>query len=445
MSRKLVQDITQALRLNGSTAFVDATYAPELDIDEPHSFQIKFKWDGSSNTETIWANSLSSSNRNGLVLNGAAVPKSIRWGHYNGSSYVRTASTSTNATPNTWYEVIGTSDGTTLKMWVNELPTTGTDSPLLAGTTEKFHIGAGTDLTKFFKGVIAYSRFWSRTLTDAEALRLQNQESGGSLRDGLIREYGFGEQSLTSLQDTSKKDSEGDVVKGIDGTITAATPTFDVPSRPRSLVYPYVGSFNFNNSTSNLISIPSADFPVNTPTTDHYMSIVFKTKNDVTTKQHLCGRHYQNRLYIEAKKIVWQWYDGTTNDYMEITNGATPGTEHTVVAVAEGGTRRMYLNGTLFSVDGVTALTDISSAQNFQVGLLSTTVDPANLLIKRVTAGAGALTSAQVRKMYFDKKYPDNPYFDYEVTAGKVSGNAWSGINQNGNTATISNVGLVGY
>jgi hypothetical protein len=225
-NRVAVRNMGTALRFDGVDDYVEVGTVglPELAISQTQSFSMFFKWVNDSDWENLWTSSLSNNSRNGVSLRGTTT-KVLAWGHYNGSSYVRQKGTNNAIQKNQWYHVAGSFDGTTLRLWLNGVEQSRTDtSPGLSGTNS-FVIGADSDnVNKHFDGIIDEPRIWNRALTATEIQNLYLHDIVPT--DGLVAEYLFDEASGSTALDTSGN--------GNNGTITGATYTTDTPLKTRT-------------------------------------------------------------------------------------------------------------------------------------------------------------------------------------------------------------------
>ena len=106
-------------------------------------------------------------------------------------------------TAGTWYHVVGTFDGTNLKLYVNgALVASGTNSRSLTGTTLQIANGAAS----YLNGTLDEVRMYNRALSAGEVTALYNhvRKKGGLdhfLRNGLVGYWPFDEGTGTTAKD----------------------------------------------------------------------------------------------------------------------------------------------------------------------------------------------------------------------------------------------------
>jgi len=127
--------------------------------------------------------------------------------------------------PQLWYLIVGTFDGTTLRLYRNGVAVGTPITPTISSTygSNSGQIGANTGNSRYFNGIIDEPRIWNRALTAQEIANLYFNNIVP--RNGLVAEYLFNEATGTTAFDSSGN--------GNHGTITGATYTLDTPLKPR--------------------------------------------------------------------------------------------------------------------------------------------------------------------------------------------------------------------
>lgn len=212
---------------------------PSISISSTYSIVIWFKTGCDVQTEQHLINNVvSASDRN---IMGTITSGTLRFGHYDGSSYVR--SVFGNIKPNTVYCVISTGNGSELTLHINNVSQTDIGTPTSTVSTG-FVIGRRTGGTKFFNGEIYQVQFYNRLLSSTEKTHIYNAGKDTIyLQENLIASYDF--QKTTNFGKSNIIDLSGN---GIFGT--------------------FYNKFYFNRNTegscvnaSGYVDIIDADFP----------------------------------------------------------------------------------------------------------------------------------------------------------------------------------------
>ena len=107
----------------------------------------------------------------------------------------------TSFSPNTWYHVAGTYDGTTMRLYVNGLLNASMAFPGTVTGTGLFTMGRNYDNTRILNGSVDEVRVWTRTLTAAEILA--NKCSVSPTAPGLAGYWKLDNGSGTTATDAS--------------------------------------------------------------------------------------------------------------------------------------------------------------------------------------------------------------------------------------------------
>jgi len=227
-NRKALADLgTHSLIFDGVNDEVSRTTLSELGIAEMQTVCVVFKTPDPLlvTTQALVSNSSGASNRNGIMIKNDGF---LYAGHYNGTSYIRKASSDIPLAPNKLYTAIYISDGTTLKLYLNGVEQSGTDSPFLSANAG-FVLGGATDSSKLFLGTMSSVKVFNTNLSAKQVSDLYFD--GIVPRDNLVAEY-FRDPNTDGAGAVLKDSSES----RNNGAITGATWSTDVPRKARSSV-----------------------------------------------------------------------------------------------------------------------------------------------------------------------------------------------------------------
>ena len=202
--------VTPVSTFDGVDDYVAVPLTGDLSISSAHSFVIFFTYTvGTDTANSLLTHAESGSDRNGVTILNSN--KELRWGHFNGSVYIRSKSTDA-LTEGQEYCLIGTWDGSTnFNLYLDGVSQTGTNTPQLSGTN-KTRIGIDSDSsTKEHKGDIFEVAIFDDELTSGEVSSIVAAGRGGtdfSALGNCIRWFDLssgqlGNQGLPDLSATS--------------------------------------------------------------------------------------------------------------------------------------------------------------------------------------------------------------------------------------------------
>jgi hypothetical protein len=127
-----------------------------------------------------------------------------------------------------WYHVLGTYDGATVKMYVNgDLAGSAVATGTAAASTDDMRIGSGINGARFLSGNTNQVKFWTRALSAGEALSVYQGDNSASIRTSIAGEWLMNDGSGSTVADSAGTDT---------GTITAATWTTDTAYKSRAQI-----------------------------------------------------------------------------------------------------------------------------------------------------------------------------------------------------------------
>jgi len=180
----------RAMSFAGVDDYVRANLITEITREGHYTFSswIYYLGPGNGNYETIFQNSFSSTDRNGMVIDSNV----LRFGYYDGLSW-HGASGSINL--NEWSHVAGVNNGSILSLYINGELQTGTSGPYVSSDANYLYIGkasiyAEPHFWNPFNGSISDVRIYNHVLSADEIDTLYHsyrpKASSGSLQKGLV-------------------------------------------------------------------------------------------------------------------------------------------------------------------------------------------------------------------------------------------------------------------
>jgi hypothetical protein len=142
----------------------------------------------------------------------------------------------TSLSPNTWYHVAGTFDGTTMRLYINGVLNNSMAMPGSVLGSGAFSIGRDYDNTRILNGVVDEVRVWTRTLTAAEIAA--NACAVSPTAAGLAGYWKLDDGTGTIAADASGKNHPGTLIGTTNANWTTAIPTTcaaPLAARPASL------------------------------------------------------------------------------------------------------------------------------------------------------------------------------------------------------------------
>lgn len=130
---------------------------------------------------------------------------------------------------NTWYHVMCTADGTTLRQYVNGVETATVAAGAISNPSNVLRIGNGSDVTtRYLNGIVDDVRIYNRTLTAAEVKTIYKQRSTiktsaplVTAKVGLIGHWTFDKRDVSGTTVTDKSTSGKNGTLGSGASITS--------------------------------------------------------------------------------------------------------------------------------------------------------------------------------------------------------------------------------
>ena len=235
-----------------------------------------------------------------------------------------------------WYHLVGTCDGSTMKLYVNG---NLIDSKSVSGTITNYeksvyfgkHTNPHADV--YLPGLIDEIRIYSRALTASEILNHYNNPGSG-----LVAHWKFDEGSGSTAYDSSGND--------IHGTIYGATWTNGISEDALSFdgVNDYI---DFGSSTLNNVPYLSIEFWMKYRTNEGASDDETNPTNYILAKQTGTGYNRNYCLTLGSQEIYFGFCDGTSS-YSWISSGQLIANSwYHVVVTRDGSYARIYIDGEL--------------------------------------------------------------------------------------------------
>ena len=168
----VVGKIGNALNFNGASNNVLVNNSVNLNFTTSMSVSAWIKWNITPSTGAPYATIM---NKNGdsqyrLQHNGTNANFEFGVKTNVGDTYVTSL---TSPTVGTWYHLVGTWDGTLIKIYVNGvLEKTGTRTGTMPSSAILVKIGSSSSNARWFNGIIDEVNLWDRALTQAEVTQI---------------------------------------------------------------------------------------------------------------------------------------------------------------------------------------------------------------------------------------------------------------------------------
>jgi hypothetical protein len=269
-----------SLKFNGTSAKVKTSaIAAEITRTGTFSISLWFYCNDTSITQAILQNSASTSDRNGISI-GAGV---LRFGYYDGGAYT---GTSGSISSNTWYHILCTNNGGTLKLYINAVLQSGVSNPSLGAVATGLFLGTREGTDRWFGGKMTDLRVFGSVLDADDALDLYH----GKTIDTPVNQYPFTEKTGATLTD---------LIEANNGTITNATWSSELPELYSPLSIQDTGttvSYTFN--------------------TDNYQEAV-KTVIELCPENWFFRIGADDKIYLEEMESTPSHYFTIGKDIME--------------------------------------------------------------------------------------------------------------------------------
>ena len=155
--------VEKGVEFNGSSDYIDCgNPITEVSKNECHtvSMLVNATADDTVNGRIIFANTVATDNRIGILFRDGLIRVGIYDGSYNSCSGAISL--------NNWYHICYTYDTTTIILYINGITQTGVELPYLVSGS-RITIGCAIDKTqRFFDGSISDVRIYNRALSAAE-------------------------------------------------------------------------------------------------------------------------------------------------------------------------------------------------------------------------------------------------------------------------------------
>lgn len=179
---------------DGIDDYVQSPLIPSVTITGTYTFSAWVKPNSSAGTQTIFQNSNSGSDRNGMDYNN----NTVHFGYYDGSSWHGVQG---QITANVWSHVVGTNNNRTLTLYINGTPytTEAAGIPYVGAAGSYMITGATSTVGQYgvFKGLIDEVRIYNRTLSPKEVRDLY------AFAPGPIGYWNLDEGQGNTVNDTS--------------------------------------------------------------------------------------------------------------------------------------------------------------------------------------------------------------------------------------------------
>jgi len=278
----------------------------------------------------VWkeADVVESGNTGYMLWTAPSQANKIVWGRQGSTAGQVLSVTTFNTKLNTWYHIVGTHDGTTLRIYVNGV----VDNTKVAATS--FSNGANlfiaSGLDGKFNGLIDEVRVYNRALSAGEVNRLYNLtkpkiKAASDL--GLVGYWSFEEGLGTKAGDMSGN--------GNTGTLTGPThlPTWVDGKRGKALNFDKVDDY------------VTATIPLPSTATFSFWA----TWNGVQSAMPFLAGAYGAGpdVFFDTDKISWNTWNSSSNPFCSIPVSASDGQFHHYIVIAQSGNTKLYYDGSL--------------------------------------------------------------------------------------------------
>ena len=375
------------------------------------------------------------------------------------STYINTSDWSTG----NWYNIIGTYDGTNVKVYLNGvLKDTASLTGTVLNTTHPFRIGKYHSTTAPFSGKIDETAVWNRALNQAEITSIYNN---GYPKDitalAPISWWRLGEDAYFDGTDFTIPNKISGAPNGTSDNMTATDLVADAPGsyaaglgsslaladRVGNAALSTANSLSFNMTPVNRVSYPAGYVPTQV---DNVYSMDFDGTNDYINAGDLS-------ILSEATAVsvsLWFNRDTTTNQFL--------------LDLKDGSSRiglQLYLNNSIyFYVNNKSYFHSTSPSINQWYNLVyvfngagASNADKLKMYLNgtELTGGTysgtidsaiGAFTSSMTSNIgripstsYFNGQIDEVAIFDYALSARQIKQDIYNGTTS-GKTADLNNI-----
>lgn len=443
VKRVMTRDFGTCLSFDGSTSKVVLTQTSGLPLYNSSAFTITGWFKGVSlpndgTTHNFYGEGSSSSNNPQYTLGlqkTAGVTKVNFFVRDDSNVTIANAIKSTTAiSEGLWYHFTFIDNNGTCSLYINgTLDATNFNYTRGTLTIDRSAIGAlqRAALANVFFGFLDESVLFTRALTAAEAVKLYTTGTSSVSSTSRVGWYKFDEGSGTTATDSSGN--------GNTGTITAATYSTSVVSKPRTLatnrvlIRDFGTCLSFVNATDKVqvTASSSLDLIDNKVTFSAWIKPLGATPNNA-------GRIFEkNSAYNFLLNASSSFTIGIgAGTFTSNTNVLKLGVWQHILAVCDGTTANMYVNGVLAG-SGALASALVINGQNLFIGNNGGLTRNFNGLVDEVAIYNTNLSTTQIANLVFNGKYPSSglaAFYKLDETSGTTANDS-SG---NSNTGTIT-------
>lgn len=289
----------------------------------------------------------------------------------NGSG-VQTAGNDTVLTANAWYHLVGTWDGTTARLYINQVQEPTTDSlsgTIATSTSNSLQIGRTELSTAYFSGKIDEVRIYNRALAASEITSLYAQGSSDKTNSSVSQPQGTGrlDSGLAGywrLDDGSGSSATDSSTSANTGTLT------NFPGSPTWTTGQIGGALDFDG-TDDYIDLGT------TLTSASAITVSAWVKGDANVDGMPIigsingeqGSNFQCLAYDNSgsENLSFGNVGGGTGGNVTVAVTGLGTTWHHVVYTNQGTRNRIYLDGALMVESNSAALTT-NTESNVQIG-----------------------------------------------------------------------------
>lgn len=447
----------KCLYFDGSTSYISGHSAPPLELTDTSSFSVG-AWVKTNSTAATQQNIFSKQeNVSGEFVYSLYITagKKAELAIAKQNTGADVATGATTLSPNTWYYIIGTYDGTNLKIYVNgKQDGSGTKSVATSTTSDvaNYYIGEQYNGALFFKGFIDdlkvynYTRSSTQILNDYNSKAAAASKGSGStlgvqdqsgLSNGLVGYYKMEEGTGTSTADSSGNGVSGTFYEGT--TASTSGPTWAAGK------YGWGTSYSGTNDVVRITESTPTDVGA---TTDSYsVGAWFKTSTNfsaqavIVSKNNNGTSNYPYELFMDNTEIVcFDLARGGTAPSTCSPSTYNDGNWHQAIGVRDATKSKIYLyiDGVLVSsaADGTVAAGTTVNNADISIGNGGNSYNQYDFTgsIDEVRLYSRALQQNDITQLYQFSPGPVS-YWNFEEGSGTTA-NDTSG---NGNTGTLTN------
>ncbi len=265
-----------------------------------------------------------------------------------------------------------------------------------------------------FKGKMDDFRFYNVAFTDTEVLNLFNNEASG-----IVAYYPF---------NGNANDESGN---GHDGSVSGATSTtdrFNQPDKAYNFVYNGFSSDKIQVSGTSELNFSSGGFSLSAWV--KFSGLANGGYNYPIFSKHICGEQSGYILMLYNGKLTF-WLAGSgAYNVVGTPDDYTDNSWHQVVAVYDGTTQYIYVDGVL--KNSMPFIYNTFNSANWALGGYNGCNGGFNGKVDEIKVFNQALSGAEILDMYTKSSNDLVAYFPFNGNANDESGNGNDGINHSG-------------